>query len=579
MNEITDSSDRSGPQKLADSASRYWSFVLEASPISATFYGIHDYDDRLDDLSRDVEDDQRRELAKLSTEVSGLDPASLSQPDRVTRALLLDRIDTRIEAIDLGLVELSSDHMDGPHAQLLMVAPLLTYPEPEHAEAALTRYSQIPRLLGQAIDRFRDGVVRGRTPAQAVLARSLSSLDRYLESDVTEDPFLGASVPEDWSGREAWRAELLGVVSDRIRPAFEIYRNVLRDELMPVARPDDRAGWCWLPDGEDLYQALMKAHTGLTPLPSDLHELGRNLTELALPEEYREIAGRWFGELGEQRPTVDLSAMDGLYEYMRTAPELRHRDSEEVVAVAERTVARATAAMGGWFGRLPVAPCVVSPVPEFMAADAPYAYYFPPATDGSRPGTYFINATNPTESSSSEAESIAFHEAIPGHHLQIAISQELDGLPEFQRHEGSTAYVEGWGLYAERLAREMDLYSDDPSLLGMLTADTWRSARLVVDTGLHSLGWSRQQAINYFEKHTPVPMDQAISEVDRYLAIPGQALAYKVGQLEIQRVRSHAEQSLGSAFDIRKFHDVVLGSGAVTLPVLDQLVSDWIESQ
>ncbi len=579
MNETSDPADVSQSDLLAGHAADYWRMVLEASPVTATFYGVHDYDDRLDDFSSDVEADRRRDLARLGADVAAMDTAAFSPRDRVTRSLLLDRIDTRIEAIDLGLVELSSDHMDGPHAQLLMVAPLLTYPEPEHAEAALIRYSQVPRLLGQAIDRFRDGVAKKRTPAQAVLARSLSSLDRYLESDLADDPFLGASVPEDWSGREGWRNELQSLVADRIRPAFEIYRNVLRDEMMPAARGDDKAGWCWLPDGETLYQALVRAHTGVNAVPSELHELGRTLTEVSLPEEFRTVARRWFSSLGVNRPEIDLSQMDGLYEYIRTAPELRHRDSEEIVSLAESTVARASAEMAEWFGRLPQAPCVVSPVPEFMAKDAPYAYYFPPAADGTRPGTYFINATDPTESSRAEAESIAFHEAIPGHHLQIAISQELAGIPEFQRHEGSTAYVEGWGLYAERLADEMGLYSDDPSLIGMLTADSWRSARLVVDTGLHALGWSRQQAVNYFEKHTPVPIDQAEAEVDRYIAIPGQALSYKVGQIEIQRIRHHAEQGLGSSFDLRDFHDVVLGSGAVTLPVLDKLVNEWIQSR
>ncbi|MGB6058760.1 MAG: DUF885 domain-containing protein [Microthrixaceae bacterium] len=580
MNEHADPKGNSRvTDELTECATLYWRLVLESSPISATFYGVHDFDDRLDDLSVDVEADQRRDFDRVRSRAAALDPASLTIASRVTRSLLLDRLDTRIEGIDLGLVEMSSDHMDGPHAQLLMVAPLLTYPEPDHAEAALTRYAQVPRLLGQAIDRFRDGLSKGRTPAAAVLERSISSLDRYLESDITNDPFLGASVPEDWDGREAWRSELLDLVRNRIRPAFEVYRNVLRDDLMPSARPDEKAGWCWLPDGEALYQAQIRSHTSIAPVPAELHALGRSLTEVSLPEEYRAVAGRWFNALGDDRPQIGLDKMDGLFDFIRTAPQLRHQSSDEVILIAEATVTRAAAAMPEWFGRLPVAECMVSAVPEFMAADAPYAYYFPPAVDGTRPGTYFINASNPTESSRTEAESIAFHEAIPGHHLQIAISQELDGLPEFQRHEGSTAYVEGWGLYAERLAEEMGLYSDDPSLIGMLTADSWRSARLVVDTGLHALGWSRQQAIDYFEEFTPVPMEQAISEVDRYMAIPGQALSYKVGQIEIQRLRNHAEQSLGAKFDIRSFHDVVLGSGAVSLPVLEELVINWIETR
>ena len=264
---------------------------------------------------------------------------------------------------------------------------------------------------------------------------------------------------------------------------------------------------------------------------------------------------------------------------LRTDPALRPRDAADIPHVATAPVARATAAIGDWFGRLPGSPCAVEAVPDFLATDAPYAYYYPPAVDGTRGGTYFINTANPTGASRTEAESIAFHEAIPGHHLQIAISQELDGLPEFQRHDGATSYIEGWALYAERLADEMGLYSGPIDRLGMLTADSWRSARLVVDTGLHAFGWSRQQAVDYFTRHTPVPLDQVLAEVDRYLAMPGQALSYKVGHFHIQQLRDDAAARLGNRFQIADFHDVVLGSGAVTLPVLSDLVQRHIDER
>jgi uncharacterized protein (DUF885 family) len=554
---------------------QYWTLALEASPLSATLLGVHDHDDRLDDLSAEVEAEHRNRLAELQQATEALDPASLSAADRITRSLLLHQLSTGIRAADLRLVEMSSDQMDGPHAALLMMAPQLTYPEPAHAEAALTRYAQVPRLLGQALDRFRAGLAAGRTPAAVVIGRSINSLDQYLASPVEADPFLAAGLPEDWSGADAWSDEVLELVRDRIRPAFTMYRDVLRDELAPVARPDDRAGWCWLPDGDELYEALIRSHTTVATPATELHELGVRLTEHELPAEYRRVAARWVADGGPS--DLDPDDLGAIFARLRNDPTLRHRDAAEIVELAERTVARATAAMPDWFGRLPTAPCAVAPVPDFLAADAPYAYYFPPAIDRTRPGTYFINTADPEHSSRTEAESIAFHEAIPGHHLQIAISQELEDLPDFQRHDGATSYIEGWGLYAERLADEMGLYSDDVALLGMLTADSWRSARLVVDTGLHASGWSRQQALDYFEQHTPVPVDQVAGEVDRYLAIPGQALSYKVGQLEIQRLRAVAEERLGDAFDVRAFHDVVLGSGAVTLPVLEQMVLDWVE--
>ncbi|MBK5222635.1 MAG: DUF885 domain-containing protein [Acidimicrobiia bacterium] len=262
---------------------------------------------------------------------------------------------------------------------------------------------------------------------------------------------------------------------------------------------------------------------------------------------------------------------------MREDPGLRFGSADEIVSLAEATLERATAAMAGWFGRLPQAPCRVEPVPQFLAADAPGAYYFPPTADGSRPGTYFVNRRNPTDQSRVEAESIAFHEAIPGHHLQLALANELDGLPTFRRLDsGSTAYVEGWALYAERLADEMGLYSDDIARLGMLAGDSWRAGRLVVDTGIHALGWSRQRARDYLFERSPVGVDELEAEIDRYVAIPGQAVAYKTGQREIASLRAGAAAELGSRFDIAGFHDTVLGSGGVTLPVLGELVAGWV---
>lgn len=565
------SDTRTGPTATGDAlselAARYWDAAMARSPLTATLLGVHDHDGDLDDLSEAADAAHADELTSLLAAARALDPAGLDAAGRVTLALLVHQLEVGLEAVELHLVELASDQMLGPHASLLMVAPQLTYPEPDHARAALRRHELVPRLLDGALDRFRAGLAAGRTPAACVLARSLNSLDGYLATPVDDDPFPAAGLPEGWDGAEGWRDTVRDQVREVIRPAFARYRDVLRDELLPAARPDDRAGWSWLPDGERLYAALVRSHTTLSVSPEELHRLGRHHTEDLLPAEYREVAPEVLG-------TGELTEV---FRRLRTDPALRHVDAAEIVAVAEASVARATEAMEPWFGRLPTSPCRVTPVPDFLADDAPYAYYFPPAPDGSRPGTYFINTADPTEASRTEAESIAFHEAIPGHHLQLAIAQELDGLPEFQRHDGATSYIEGWGLYAERLADEMGLYSGALDRLGMLTADSWRSARLVVDTGLHALGWSRQDAVDYFTEHTPVPLDQVLPEVDRYLAMPAQALSYKVGQLEIQRLRAEAEERLGPGFGVADFHDVVLGSGAVTLPVLAELVTDWID--
>lgn len=552
---------------LAELAASYWAAALAAAPTSATLLGVHDHDDRVEDLSEDADQAHLDQLLTLRGRLSRVRPDLTSADDVVTASLLAHQLDVGIRGIELRLVELASDHMLGPHAELLMAMPQLTYPEPEHADAALRRYEQVPRMLDQALERFRSGAAVGRTPAAAVLARTLNTLDGYLAGPVEADPFLGPSLPEHWSGAADWHRAAEAIVRERIRPAFQRYRDDIASTLVPVARDDEHAGWGWLPDGEQLYLATIEQHTTVRSSPAELHELGRRLCEHDLPIEFASLGPAAIG-------SDDLATIFGR---LREDPELRHRDADEVLQIARDSVSRATAAMDAWFGRLPASPCRVEPIPDFLAADAPYAYYFPPATDGSRAGTYFINTADPTGSSRTEAQSIAFHEAIPGHHLQIAISQELDDLPDFQRHDGATSYIEGWGLYAERLADEMGLYSGPLDRIGMLTADAWRSARLVVDTGLHALGWSRQRAIDYFMEHTPVPADQVAPEVDRYLAMPGQALSYKVGQLEIERLRADASSRLGEHFDVAAFHDVVLGSGAVTLPVLAKLVDDWID--
>jgi uncharacterized protein (DUF885 family) len=261
---------------------------------------------------------------------------------------------------------------------------------------------------------------------------------------------------------------------------------------------------------------------------------------------------------------------------LRTDPALRWRDGDELLEAARAAVARADAAAPAWFGRLPSQGCEVRAVPDDEAPGAAGAYYTQPAMDGSRPGIYFANTYEATERDRTQCESTAFHEAIPGHHFQTTIAMELADLPMLRRLAPFTAYGEGWGLYCERLAHEMGLYSDDIALLGMLSTDSLRAARLVVDTGMHAKGWSREQAVRYMMEQTPVMPLEIESEIDRYIATPGQALAYMIGRLEIQRIRAEAERALGSAFDIRGFHDTVLGSGALPLSVLAEVVDAWV---
>ena len=367
----------------------------------------------------------------------------------------------------------------------------------------------------------------------------------------------------DESATEKWRAALSDVVTRVVRPAYEAYRVALVDEVLPKARPDERCGVRWIEDGEVVYQRAIRRYTTLEMTPLDIHQIG--LEEIAgLSSEYLRLGGSALG----------LHDLQEIFEHLRTDPTLRFTNGDEVRAAAQDAMDRARAAMPEWFGRLPIADCVMAEI-SGGAEEAPLGYYLPPATDGSRPGSYYINTSEPTTRTRYEYEALAFHESIPGHHLQLAIAQELEDVPEFRKHANVTAYSEGWGLYTERLADEMGLYTSDVTRLGMASFDSWRAGRLVVDTGMHALGWSRQEAIDYLTTNSPQAPNNIEAEVDRYIGWPGQALGYKLGQREIFRLRAAAQDRLGDRFDIKGFHDTVLDSGPVPLSTLARLVDDW----
>ena len=552
-------------------ADEYWEAKLEASPLFASFLGDHRYDDRADDLSADEERRLRSVWVGLRERAAAVGGnGELDETDRASRDLLVQELDDSVRAIDLRLAELASDQMQGIHADLLITAAQLRAPEPEHAAMALKRTRQFGRMLDQATDRYREGLAAGRTPARINVERSINQVDGYLASPLESDPFATLAGPEGWDGLEIWHGQLTDIVRDDLRPAFARYRDALRDELLPAARPNDRPGLQWLDDGAELYQALIEIHTGLPLTPEELHAIGMAEATEALPAEYTEVGGREFG-------TGDLTEIFGR---LLDDPGLRYGEAGQIMAHATECLDAARAAMGDWFGILPEAQCVLKPVPEYLAADSPSAYYSPPAPDGSRPGEYFVNLYEPTKRGRAETASIAYHEAIPGHHLQLAIASERTDLPAFRRLSwGHTAFVEGWALYTERLADEMGLYGSDLDRLGMLASDSWRACRLVVDTGLHAMGWTRQQAIDFMNAHAPVSRDEIVVEVDRYIGMPGQALAYKVGQREILRLRDEARGALGSTFDIKAFHDIVLGGATISLRVLRDRVGAWSGAQ
>jgi uncharacterized protein (DUF885 family) len=493
--------------------------------------------------------------------MTAVDPAGLSADDAVTRAMVLHHAGQMIDELATRQIEFTiSDLFVAPAAELIMTLPMLTLSTEEAQQDYLARLRAIPAYLDTVADRHRAGVAAGRVPVARLVGNAVAHLDRYL-ADTENDPLARQEVPAAFA---AERAEVLASV---VRPAFAEYRRVLDTELRQHGRGDDRVGVCHLPGGDEIYRTLARVHTTTDRTPDDLHQTGLDIIE-RLTEEYAEIGGRVFG-------TTDRAE---IFARMTTDPAMRWRDADELLESAREAVGRAEAAVPDWFGRLASSQCKIEAVPPADAPGAPAAFYLWPSMDGQRPGIYFANTDRAEERDKFVSEVMAFHEAVPGHHFQITIAQELTHLPMFRRVTNPNAYAEGWGLYTERLAEEMGLYSSDVYRLGMLAMDSMRAGRLVVDTGMHAKGWTRDQAVDYLRENTPMSNLDIGNEVDRYVAYPGQALSYMVGRLEIQRIRAEATTALGDRFDIREFHDVVLGNGSLPLAVLDEVVSAWVAS-
>ncbi|MDJ0791308.1 MAG: DUF885 domain-containing protein [Acidimicrobiia bacterium] len=546
-------------------ADEYWDYTLEKHPTSAHMLGDYRFMDRMEDASRAAEDADIAKQRDFAARARAFDSETLSPTDLVTKETLLYEVETTAGVEEMRQAEFGVDPIFGPQASFQVSIPQMTVETPEHAGKMLDKYSAIAVMLDQMSDRLREGIASGRVNADFAVSRTVEQLDEILATDISDDVFLKAQMPGAYTEAdiEAWKDRAAEIVRNEIRPAYARYRDVIRDEVGPVARSDEEAGLRYLPDGDLVYSRLIERYTTIPMQAEEIHEIGLQQID-RLAAEYLELAG----------PLLDTTSLEDIFTAMRDDPGLHHTTGEGVVAQSEEAFASAKAEMPNWFGRLPKSDCLVEETQH-----GPVAFYFPPAEDGSREGTFFMNTADPSSWGTYEVQSTAFHEGIPGHHLQIAIAQELgDSIPAFQRNGFISAYGEGWALYTERLADEMGLYSTDLDRVGMLSADSMRACRLVVDTGMHALGWSRQQAIDYVAANSPMAMYTIVEEIDRYLSFPGQALSYMIGRLEIQRMRADAEVRLGDRFDIKGFHDVVLGSGLVTLPTLDRMVGEWVRS-
>jgi len=548
--------------RLAD---EFWDAALAADPVQGTAIGEHRYGDRLGDISPAGRAAVTHRFEEVQRAVAAL-PAEADPEAALTGAALAQAVDDKLILLAADPTAYTVDAMNGAQTTFLNIASFQPLRNPDDGEALLSRWWAMGPWVDQQVVQLRRGMSEGRTPVAGSVRRVIAQLDDLAARPLDDWPLLAPlqAAHAGWSDG-AWRAfevGLAGAVRDGLRPAFARYRAFLVDEALPRARDEAHVGLCHLPGGAELYPRLARAHTTVDRSPQEIHEIG--LAEICrIDAEIEELGGR---VLGTRDLPSTLAALRG-------DPRVHFASGEEIVAVANASLARAVAAIPAWFGQLPRADCEVVRMQAHEEQHATIAYYREPPQDGSRPGRYYVNTYAPATRPRYEAEALAFHEAVPGHHLQVAIGQELEHLPAFRRHAETTAFVEGWALYAERLSDEMGLYSGDLDLIGMLSYDAWRASRLVVDTGMHALAWSRTQAIDFMAAHSALALNNIANEVDRYIGWPGQALAYKIGQLEIRRLRADAESALGASFDIRRFHDAVLDHGALPLGVLRSSVT------
>jgi uncharacterized protein (DUF885 family) len=544
-------------EQVRELADDFHDWTMQVNPSWAHMLGDYRFADRYEDASRAAEDAEIDRAREFAARAAAIPDDGLSLQDRVTRDIVAFQATSGADLAECRLAEFAVNPVFGTQVDVAITVPNMALPTVEVAEALVPKLRSIGQHLRYVAQRHREGVASGRTPARFAVELTLPQLDTWLATPVADDPLLKTSPPPDDLDVDAWRKQLEGAVERSVRPAVQELRDVLAHEVLPHVRPDEHCGVSWLPDGEQTYATSLVANTTTTLTAQEIHDLGlEQITKLEA--EYRQLGAEVLGT--EDVPTI--------YQRLRTDPALRHNEVQEILAASETAFARAREEMPQWFDRLPVADCAIKTTDQ-----GALGFYYPPAEDGSRGGVFYVNTADPTAWGRFEIEALSYHEGIPGHHLQLAIASELSNLPALRRHTIFNAYAEGWGLYTERLADEMGLYSTPMDRLGMLTMDSMRACRLVVDTGLHALGWSRQQAIDYIVANSPMSVANVTNEVNRYAVWPGQACGYMIGRLEILRIRAEAEQRRGEAFDIKEFHNAVLDSGSLPLGVLDDVVA------
>jgi len=549
--------------------SNHWDWVLEQYPEYRREYGDMSGNQSWTDLSADALEQRNIETRAFIDDLSRIDPASLSETAQLNQRMLRTALEEDVESYEKGLHLIALNMRSGPQHRYTMVERLPMATEADYVDW-LARLEKLPEQLAQYQALLLEGADRQRTQARIIIERIPNQLDALIVDKPEDSPFWGVfeTMPDSISAERAseLKTQAAAVISDKLVPAYAQFKAFIEETYLPSTRAQPGIGS--LPGGKEVYAMLARHFTTTDMTPEEIHNVG--LAEVA------RIRGEMMEVIEEVGFEGDLNAFN---DFLRSDPQFYYDTPEELLEGYQAVSKRLDPQLVKLFGKLPRMPYGVRPIAPELAPDTTTAFYMRPALDGSRPGWYYVNLYKPEVRPKYEMEVLSVHESVPGHHLQIALAQEIEGLPEFRRNSSVTAFIEGWGLYSERLGYDMGLYKDPYSRYGQLIYDMWRAVRLVVDTGIHYFGWSRQEAIDYFKDNAAKTEADIINEIDRYIGWPGQALAYKIGQLKMLELRALAEQELGDRFDIRAFHDELLGVGAIPLDALEVRMMRWIERE
>jgi uncharacterized protein (DUF885 family) len=545
-----------------DLADRFHDRWLAQNPFAASMYGIPGYDDLVPDESAEGAQAWRAEVARYVQEADAIAAEPLTPDDAITLDCTKEMAAQELAMIDMARADHTVTAMQyaGPPTLMAVLARTVLV-DAAAAAAYLTRLRRSGGWLDQLGERLRDGSDQGRLPVAPLVEQAITWAEAVLAGPVP-GPILSPAPPPGWAGTAAWEDERRAISAEVVKPALVRWVATI-SELLPRARSSQQAGLVYLPGGKEDYARAVRSYTTLPLRPEQLHQTG--LDHVAALEARAVELGAALG-------------LSGLGEVMNALRDSAGKISPaEAISEATIAVRRAEARAAEVFPQPLPPPCEVSPMPEVVAVSGAAPHYTPPRLDGGRPGTFWFNTERPTAGTGWDIEVVAFHEAVPGHHLQLSRLQLLTELPALQRQRSLPVFSEGWGLYAEQLAEEAGLYSGERGLLGAISTSLMRAARLVVDTGLHFYGWSRERALDYLAEHVPMPREFLANEVDRYVVVPGQALAYLTGKLEIIRIRDEARQRLGPAFSLPAFHAAVLDHGSLPMPVLDRSIAGWLD--